>query len=155
MDKTRTYASHPAAFIDQPVATPHQPRFAQQLFDFGMIATGNQNFERFAALCNTPGGSQELKNNQLYHSMGHCVASASGRQVADPYNGCAAPLAHAVHRRMPLFPIHSYFLPTPTQVGAAGRVREPTYRYKIPSAIKNKHSVNYERGQLKSPEKEI
>ena len=62
MDKTRTYASHPAAFIDQPVATPHQPRFAQQLFDFGMIATGNQNFERFAALCNTPGGSQELRN---------------------------------------------------------------------------------------------
>ena len=76
-----------------------------------------------------PGGSQELKNNQLYHSMGHCVASASGRQ-ADPYNGCAAPLAHAVHRRMPLFPIHSYFLPTPTQVGAAGRVWEVPYRYK-------------------------
>ena len=23
-----------------------------------MIATGNHNFERFAALCNTPGGSQ-------------------------------------------------------------------------------------------------
>ena len=29
-----------------------------QLFNFGMIATGNHNFERFAALCNTPGGSQ-------------------------------------------------------------------------------------------------
>ena len=28
-----------------------------QLFNFGMIATGNHNFERFAALCNTPGGS--------------------------------------------------------------------------------------------------
>ena len=25
-----------------------------QLFNFGMIATGNHNFERFAALCNTP-----------------------------------------------------------------------------------------------------
>ena len=35
-----------------------QPRYAQQLFNFGMIATGNHNFERFAALCNTPGGSQ-------------------------------------------------------------------------------------------------
>ena len=33
-----------------------------QLFNFGMIATGNHNFERFAALCNTPGGSQELKS---------------------------------------------------------------------------------------------
>ena len=30
-----------------------------QLSNFGMIATGNHNFERFAALCNTPGGSQE------------------------------------------------------------------------------------------------
>ena len=29
-----------------------------QLSNFGMIATGNHNFERFAALCNTPGGSQ-------------------------------------------------------------------------------------------------
>ena len=29
-----------------------------QLFNFGMIATGNHNFERFAALCNTLGGSQ-------------------------------------------------------------------------------------------------
>ena len=46
-----------------------------------------------------------------------------------PYNGCAAPLAHSIHRRMHLFPIHSYFLPTPTQVGAAGRVREVPYRY--------------------------
>ncbi len=26
-----------------------------------MIAPGNHNFERFAALCNTPGGSQELR----------------------------------------------------------------------------------------------
>ena len=58
VEKTRTYSIHPVAFIDQPVATPHQPRYAQQLFDFGMIATGNHNFERFAALCNTPGGSQ-------------------------------------------------------------------------------------------------
>ena len=29
--------------------------FARQLFDFGMIATGNHNFEKFAALCNAPG----------------------------------------------------------------------------------------------------
>jgi hypothetical protein len=40
------------------LATPHQPRYAQQLFNYGMIAPGNHHFERFAALCNTPGGSQ-------------------------------------------------------------------------------------------------
>ena len=37
------------------LATPHQPRYAQQLFNYGMIAPGNHHFERFAALCNTPG----------------------------------------------------------------------------------------------------
>ena len=105
VEKTRTYSIHPVAFIDQPVATPHQPRYAQQLppggsqggcaarvaklatptelkkflaysnqrttppqsdlsipkcrqirqlFNHGMIVPGNHNFERFAALCNTP-----------------------------------------------------------------------------------------------------
>ena len=37
-----------------------------QLFNFGMIATGNHNFERFAALCNTPGGSQAVQTFSLY-----------------------------------------------------------------------------------------
>ena len=32
-----------------------------QLFNFGMIATGNHNFERFAALCNTPGEAKRCK----------------------------------------------------------------------------------------------
>ena len=143
MDKTRTYASHPAAFIDQPVATPHQPRFAQQLFDFGMIATGNHNFERFAALCNTPGGSQELRNRWSlpFNVPLSCVSFGS------PY---WRPLLERTGERFtPLgFPMGFEWCVT-------GRVREPTYRYKIPSVIKNKHSVNYERGQLKSPEKEI
>ena len=41
-------------------AIPHQSRpvGARQLLNQGMIATGNHYFERFAALCNTPGGSQ-------------------------------------------------------------------------------------------------
>ena len=37
-----------------------------QLFNFGMIATGNHNFERFAALCNTLGGSQETHRRWLF-----------------------------------------------------------------------------------------
>ena len=48
-----------------PVAVPLQsalpvPKSRQvcQLLNQGMIATGNHYFERFAALCNTPGGSQ-------------------------------------------------------------------------------------------------
>ena len=123
VEKTRTYSIHPVAFIDQPVATPHQPRYAQQLppggsqggcaarvaklatptelkkflaysnqrttppqsdlsvpkcrqirqlFNHGMIAPGNHNFERFAALCNTP----EVEPRRLRRP---------GRQVGDPY----------------------------------------------------------------------
>ena len=34
-----------------------QKLLSSWLFNHGMIATGNHNFERFAALCNTPGGS--------------------------------------------------------------------------------------------------
>ena len=68
VEKTRTYSIHPVAFIDQPVATPHQPRYAQQL---------------------PPGGSQEeetISNLQLTY---HFIPEAAGRQVGDPYNGGA------------------------------------------------------------------
>ncbi len=44
--------------VSLPVAAPHQSRFARQLLNQGMIATGNHFIERFAALCNTPGGSR-------------------------------------------------------------------------------------------------
>ena len=61
MVKTETYAIHPTAFIDQPVATPHQPRYAQQL---------------------PPGGSQgavagagSIQRSALFHpQMGGCAA---------------------------------------------------------------------------------
>ena len=35
-------------------STPPQPRVCSAAFNHGMIAPGNHNFERFAALCNTP-----------------------------------------------------------------------------------------------------
>ena len=34
--------------------TPSVSPFGLPAFNSGMIATGNHNFERFAALCNTP-----------------------------------------------------------------------------------------------------
>ena len=39
-----------------------------------------------------------------------------------------------------LFPIHSYLLPSPTQVGDAGRVREPMYWYRVGSVSVCRHS---------------
>ena len=68
MVKMEPNAIHPAAFMNQPVATPHQPRYAQQL---------------------PPGGSQEeetISNLQLTY---HVVPGTAGRQVGDPYRTCA------------------------------------------------------------------
>ena len=71
-----------------------------------MIATGNHNFERFAALCNTPGGSQGVLTFSVYALLQTQKFLACSHQW-DTH----------------LFTLHSYLLPTPTQVGAAGRVR--------------------------------
>ena len=94
---------------------------------------------------------------------GHFVPA--GRLLGDPYSGAAKPPGYAIHRgtlpqsarsgcQLPqrgsqgrfapagsrsLFPIHSYLLPTPTQVGAAGRVREPTYWYNPRSVTGKRH----------------
>ena len=48
-----------------------------QLSNFGMIATGNHDFERFAALCNTLGGSQGVEDLRFYHSTNGSVPSRS------------------------------------------------------------------------------
>ena len=56
-----------------------------QLFNFGMIATGNHNFERFAALCNTLGGSQGTVVGGSYHSTGCLLKSGAA-------GGCYPPL---------------------------------------------------------------
>ena len=53
-----------------------------QLSNFGMIATGNHNFERFAALCNTLGGSQGVEDLRFYHSTNGSVPSGFGRILA-------------------------------------------------------------------------
>ena len=71
MEKTRTYTTHPTAFIYQPVATPHQPRYAQQL---------------------PPGGSQgavagagSIQRSALFHpQMGGCAARVA--KLATPTN---------------------------------------------------------------------
>ena len=48
----------PHLYLSPPLIS-HAPDGARQLLNQGMIATGNHYIERFAALCNTPGGSQE------------------------------------------------------------------------------------------------
>ena len=55
--------------VDEQTPSPH---VRSAPFNSGMIASGNHNFERFAALCNTlPGEPMRLRR--------------SGRQVGDPY----------------------------------------------------------------------
>ena len=98
MVKTGMYAVHLVAFVNQRVATPHQsalpvPKSRQvcQLFNFGMIATGNHHFERFAALCNTLGGSQGVRDLRFYHSTNSPVPSASGGFYPPPTVAAAEP----------------------------------------------------------------
>ena len=55
--------------------------FGLPAFNRGMIATGNHNFEKFAALCNTLSGEPRRLRR-------------SGRQVGDPYT----PLLHPSQR---------------------------------------------------------
>ena len=89
--------------------------FTRQLFDFGLIATGNHNFEKFAALCNAPGGSQgcfapgnggrlrasptDSEDFGDTHSTKHSIARASGRQVGDPYSWRYKTGCHTIQRR--------------------------------------------------------
>ena len=44
--------------LQQPTEHTPSASLRSAAFNRGMIATGNHHFERFAALCNTPGGSQ-------------------------------------------------------------------------------------------------
>ena len=44
--------------LQQPTEYTPSASLRSAAFNRGMIATGNHHFERFAALCNTPGGSQ-------------------------------------------------------------------------------------------------
>ena len=48
-----------SVFCSVPIfrSAPPQLRIRSAAFNSGMIATGNHNFERFAALCNTPKGA--------------------------------------------------------------------------------------------------
>ena len=52
---TRTVGAVETMRLQQPTEyTPSVSPFGLTAFSRGMIATGNHNFERFAALCNTP-----------------------------------------------------------------------------------------------------
>ena len=100
VEKTRTYSIHPVAFIDQPAATPHQPRYAQQL---------------------PPRGKPRR----------HCRPGSPGWRPLPGSKAFGLQQPTGYH----LFTIHSYLLLSPTQVGDAGRVREPTYRYRLRASL--------------------
>ena len=92
----------------------------RQLFNFGMIAPGNHNFERFAALCNTPGGSQGE------------VAAADSMQRTQLFQKLrVAKLATPTERVR----LSCYFL----ESKAAGGLATPTVRCKIVGCFNGGH----------------
>ena len=73
-----------------------------QLLNQGMIATGNHYFERFAALCNTPGGSQggTVRIRLGYHeAIGACRETPQSGPL-----GLPAPLSGALLVRVSNLP---------------------------------------------------
>ena len=83
--------------VDEQTPPPH---VRSAPFNSGMIAPGNHNFERFAALCNTlPGEAGALRTSGL----------AQGSQR---------------HRK-----------PLVSELYRTGRVRAPTYRYRLRAAL--------------------
>ena len=113
VEKTRTYSIHPVAFIDQPVATPHQPRYAQQLPPGGSqggcaarvakLATPTE-LKKFLAYSNqrtTPPQSDLSVPKcrqicQLPQRWSQGGFAAAGRQIGDPHNSISKSFAHAI-----------------------------------------------------------
>ena len=64
-------------------SAPPQLRIRSAAFNSGMIATGNHNFERFAALCNTPEGAPRALRAIKFPRFLSCPVT--GRVRALPY----------------------------------------------------------------------
>ena len=84
-NSTRPYGSSGEAGSIHPTAPP-QLRVRSAAFNRGMIATGNHDFERFAALCNTPEGAPRALRAACAKRF--CVQSVTGevREPMYPYN---------------------------------------------------------------------
>ena len=80
MVETETYTIHPAAFIDQPVATPHQ----------SFLSTGSEvPFDKKSSF--PPGEAKGQLRELVPFNVLHCsirkwaASPLAGRQVGDPY----------------------------------------------------------------------
>ena len=58
-------------FVRKLSNNPSVSPFGLPAFNSGMIATGNHNFERFAALCNTPEGAPRALRARGYAIYRH------------------------------------------------------------------------------------
>ena len=74
MVKTETNTIHPAAFMNQPVATPHQ----------AFLPIGSE-VPLVKKSSFPPGEAKNSKDVGDNHSTNRSIAWASGRQVGDPY----------------------------------------------------------------------
>ena len=86
---------------------PPQLRVRSAAFNSGMIATGNHNFERFAALCNTPVGAPRALRAGCICVLFYLGTVSSALSYVRFLSGIVT-----------------------------GRVREPTYGYRVRSGIK-------------------
>ena len=88
-------------------SAPPQLRVRSAAFNSGMIATGNHNFEKFAALCNTPVGAPRALRAGCICVLFYLGTVSSALSYVRFLSGIVT-----------------------------GRVREPTYGYRVRSGIK-------------------
>ena len=134
VEKTRTYSIHPVAFIDQPVATPHQPRYAQQLPPGGSqggcaarvarLATPTRLKSFWLAAANRiPPIHYSLLSITFAHAGGRCRAG-QGTNVS-----IQAPCGIIRRHCRPAQKLSVY------KRVVTGEVQEPTDRYKLRASL--------------------
>ena len=136
VEKTRTYSIHPVAFIDQPVATPHQPRYAQQLppggSQGGIAAPGRQVGDPYQAqkllACSNQWDTTYSPFTLTYYLRPRRWAMPDGLGTQCIGTRLVASLSAA-----------QFSPPLVSSMYQVGRVREPTYWYKPRSVSVCRH----------------
>ena len=99
--------------LQQPTGYTPSASLRSAAFNRGMIATGNHHFERFAALCNTPGGSQGVLTFSVCEPVSGQYRTGRVREPMYWYKPCALLSGGTAARADSIRPYRPYGKPVP------------------------------------------